>query len=95
MASPYSTVAQLRANTAKLKNITDISDILVDGRIAEADKKIEQDLVQFLPRKDWGAFSLYLIDYGREICPAHKHDCDNHPLTQLYPEAADVWPSSR
>jgi endonuclease III len=58
-------------------------------------KKIEQDLMQLLPKKDWPAFSNLLIDYGREICPARRHNCKNHPLTRLYPQAASCWPSAK
>jgi endonuclease III len=54
--------------------------------------KIEKDLMQLLPREQWFNFTYRLIDYGRSICPARKHDCRDHPLTRLYPEAAERWP---
>jgi endonuclease III len=54
--------------------------------------KIEKDLMQLLPRGQWFNFTYRMIDYGRTICPARKHDCSDHPLTRLYPEAADRWP---
>jgi endonuclease-3 len=54
--------------------------------------KIERDLMQILPQDEWFDFTYRLIDYGRQICPARKHDCRNHPLTKLYPPAADRWP---
>lgn len=40
-------------------------------------EKIEKDLMEIVPRKDWKEFSLRMIDYGRRYCPAHcKHtDC--------------------
>jgi len=53
--------------------------------------KIENDLMQELPKKDWTKFSDYLIKYGREICPAKIHDCSNHPLTKIYPTASHRW----
>lgn len=34
--------------------------------------KIEQDLMAFVPREDWGNFSHLLIIHGREICQAKK-----------------------
>ena len=58
-------------------------------------KKIEQDLMSLLPKKDWPAFSNLLIDYGREICPARPHDCAKHPLTILYHKAASCWPLAK
>ncbi len=52
-------------------------------------KKIEQDLMKLLPRSEWFGFSHRLIDYGRAYCPARRHDCAAHPLTKLYPPAAN------
>lgn len=54
--------------------------------------KIEQDLMRLLPKKDWFRFTYLMIDYGRAICPARKHDCKDHPLTKIYPKAANIWP---
>lgn len=54
--------------------------------------KIERDLMQLLPHGEWFAFTYRMIAYGRNICPARKHDCRNHPLTRIYPEAAERWP---
>jgi endonuclease-3 len=57
--------------------------------------KIEQDLMKLLPKKEWFDFTYRIQAYGREICPANKHDCSGHPLTKIYPPAADRWPSAR
>jgi endonuclease-3 len=36
--------------------------------------KIEQDLMKFLPKKEWFNFTNRMIAYGRKYCPAHcKH----------------------
>jgi len=37
-------------------------------------KKIEEDLMKLLPKDEWYKFSLRLISYGREYCPAKRHD---------------------
>lgn len=38
--------------------------------------KIEQDLMELVPKKDWKDFSYLVITYGRTYCPARcKHDC--------------------
>lgn len=55
--------------------------------------KIERDLMEILPKKDWGDFNHRLVLYGRHICPRRKHaNCNEHPLTKIYPEAAKRWP---
>lgn len=36
--------------------------------------KIERDLMEIIPHREWKEFSLRMIDYGRKYCPAHcKH----------------------
>ncbi len=57
--------------------------------------KIEQDLMKLLPKKEWFDFTYRIQKYGREICPASKHACDDHPLTRIFPSAADRWPSAK
>ena len=53
--------------------------------------RIERDLMELLPKKEWFGFSYRLIMCGRQICPARKHECRKHPLTALYPPAANRW----
>ncbi len=54
--------------------------------------KIERDLMEIFPKKDWFKLTYWLIEYGRHVCPARPHDCANHPLTKIYPPAAHIWP---
>lgn len=54
-------------------------------------KKIEQDLMKILPKKEWMDFTYRVIEYGRQICPARKHECKNHALTKIYTKAGSVW----
>jgi len=54
--------------------------------------KIERDLMEIIPQKDWFFLTYGLIEYGRHICPARKHECKGHELTTIYPKAADIWP---
>lgn len=42
--------------------------------------KIERDLMQIVPKKEWFLFTYYLIDYGRKYCPARRHDHARCPL---------------
>jgi endonuclease-3 len=53
--------------------------------------QIERDLMALLPKEEWFGFSYRLIMYGRQICPARRHDCRDHPLTLIYPPAANRW----
>lgn len=54
--------------------------------------RIEKDLMQIMPKTEWWGFNHRLVCYGREYCPARKHDCSDHPLTPLYPKANEIWP---
>lgn len=58
-------------------------------------KRIEKDLMRIIPKKDWFTSTYLFIEYGRNICPARKHDCRDHPLTKLYPKAARTWPKAK
>lgn len=49
--------------------------------------KIEKDLMEIVPRKDWGNFSLLLIHHGRNICNARKPACIKCVLNRLCPLA--------
>jgi endonuclease-3 len=49
--------------------------------------KIEQDLIQTVPEKDWTVFSHLLILHGRRTCKARKPDCPNCVLNDICPSA--------
>lgn len=49
-------------------------------------EKIEQDLMQIVPKDHWIDFPLMLILFGREYCPARPHECKNCPLGDLCPD---------
>ncbi len=51
-------------------------------------KKIEQDLMKIVPKKEWIRFSDQLIWFGRKICTARFDKCHNYPIVRnLCPEA--------
>ena len=48
--------------------------------------KIEKDLMEIVPKKDWINFPLMLIQHGRDICTARSHTCLGCPLENLCPD---------
>jgi endonuclease-3 len=50
-------------------------------------KKIEQDLMQVIPRDRWIRFAHQLIWHGRRICFARKPACSQCPLAPFCPSA--------
>lgn len=57
--------------------------------------KISKDLEALVPKADWKYVNNGLVLYGRYVCPALPHDCADHPLTKLWPPAANRWPKSK
>ena len=56
--------------------------------------KIEQDLMQVLPREEWTYVGHTLIWHGRRVCSARKPDCAACTLNMLCPSAFTFEPSS-
>lgn len=48
--------------------------------------KIEADLMEIVPKKDWIDFAHMLILYSRQFCPARPHVCNPCPLGDLCPD---------
>jgi endonuclease-3 len=47
--------------------------------------KIERDLMEQLPRKEWVALSHRMIQHGRRVCMARKPKCDECALGDICP----------
>jgi len=46
-------------------------------------EKIEQDLIQIIPREDWFRATYEIIEYGRKYCVARPHRHDLCPLSKI------------
>ena len=55
--------------------------------------KLEFDLADIIPKRNWTAFSHVVITHGRNICMARKPDCENCPIAKHCPSAnkPDLW----
>jgi endonuclease-3 len=49
--------------------------------------KLEFDLAEIVPKKDWTIFSHSVILHGRNICQARKPACDNCAISKYCPSA--------
>lgn len=47
--------------------------------------KIERDLIELLPKKEWIMFSHRVIHHGRRVCKARRPLCDECGLSKLCP----------
>lgn len=63
------------------KNGTEILDYIKDADPG----KIEQQLMQNLPRKEWFPLSYRIIDHGRALCKAQNPNCQDCFLNKLCP----------
>lgn len=76
-----------------LSNIYGIPGVIVDthcirlsrriGLTEQEDPiKIERELMEIIPRKDWTKFSNSLVYHGRAICDARKPKCEICPIAE-------------
>jgi endonuclease-3 len=91
-------VARKTANVVLGNAFGITSGIVVDTHVARlserlglsSDKqpeKIERDLMELVPRKDWIVFSHLLIAHGRNICKARKPLCAECVIEQPCPSS--------
>jgi endonuclease-3 len=50
-------------------------------------EKIERDLVELVPKKDWIEFSHLFIYHGRAVCKARSPMCDRCVIEELCPSS--------
>jgi len=56
-------------------------------------KKVEQELIQIIPKDHWIQFSHELIHHGRQVCIARKPKCVDCTLETLCHSADKTWHS--
>lgn len=49
--------------------------------------KVERELMEIVPKKDWGKISHLLTWHGRNICIARRPKCPKCPLNKICPSA--------
>jgi endonuclease-3 len=55
--------------------------------------KVERDLMELVPRKDWTMFSHRMIHHGRRICRARRPLCDQCALLKFCPRVGVADPA--
>jgi len=72
------------------------SGVVVDTHVARLSRrlglteqkdavKIEKDLMEQIPKKEWIAFSHRMIQHGRRVCASRKPKCDECPMASFCP----------
>ena len=57
--------------------------------------KIEQDLMQLVPRDQWSIFGHRVIWHGRRVCHAKQPNCDQCTLAPVCPSASLIGTAER
>ena len=77
--------------------VCDTHVIRLSRRLALSDNsdpvKLEFDLADIVPKKDWTLFSHLLVFHGRNLCKARKPNCPACPIAAFCPAAhrPDLW----
>ena len=91
-------MARKTANVVLGNAFATASGVVVDthvGRLSqrlgltahEQPEKIERDLMELVPQKDWVDFAHLLIYHGRAVCKARKPECARCTLEDLCPSS--------
>lgn len=89
-------VARKTANIVLSWGYNKIEGIVVDTHVRRLSQrlgltqhdeplKIEEDLMELLPKSEWPLFSVLLMEHGRMVCQAKKPLCNNCVLHTLCP----------
>jgi endonuclease-3 len=80
-----------------LGNAFDVPGITVDTHVGRLSRrmalttnqdpvKVEHELMELIPRKDWTMFSHCMILHGRQVCHARKPRCTECTLRDMCPQ---------
>jgi endonuclease III len=58
-------------------------------------EKIERDLMELVPKKDWIDFSHLLIFHGRRVCKARRPECERCVIEPLCPSSLLKTPAKK
>jgi endonuclease-3 len=92
-------VARKTANVVMGNAFGVASGIVVDTHVARLSQllgltkhtqpeKIERDLMELVPKKDWIDFSHLLIYHGRSVCKARRPECERCVVEPLCPSSS-------
>lgn len=99
-------VARKTANIVLSSSFHKAEGIAVDthvkrlsGRLALSSamspEKIERDLMEIVPKKDWLDFNYLLVNHGRKICQARKPLCPECAINSLCPSFLKFYPDAK
>ena len=77
--------------------VTDTHVIRLSRRLGLSENsepvKLEFDLMEIVPKKNWTMFSHLLVFHGRNICIAPKPHCEQCPISKYCPSAfkPELW----
>ncbi len=71
----------------KTRTFTKKGREVVDFKKDANTDKIEQQLMEVLPKKDWFTYTYYIIEHGRTVCVAQSPHCDECVLSKLCPSS--------
>ncbi|HVY73016.1 MAG TPA: endonuclease III [Candidatus Paceibacterota bacterium] len=82
LSTAFGVVAGITVDTHVIRFVTrfDLSDYKDPVRI-------EKDLMQIVPKKEWAHITHRIIHYGRYLAPARIYDTSKDPLVKIYPSA--------
>lgn len=93
---PLPGIGRKTANVV-LGNAFDVPGITVDTHVGRLSRrlgltehddpvKVERDLMELVPKKDWTMFSHRTIYHGRQVCHARKPNCEGCKLLDVCPQ---------
>lgn len=82
MGNAYGVASGVTVDT----HVTRLSNLLGLTKQQQAEK-IERDLMELVPKKDWIMFSHLLISHGRKVCKARRPACAECVIEKLCPSS--------